>query len=276
LAQRHWERQAEDNAMERLQKIGLLAPPGDVDKVLQTVVNNLEVTNNLNIEPDVHCRVLLTTPLESFTIGHTIVISRGMIDVLPDEASLAMVLSHELAHIALGHELDTKYAFNDRLFFPDDQTFERLGFQHSPSEEDAADKKGLEFLKNSPYKEKLATAGLFLQALQDRTPELRNLIRPHLGDGLGNPKSMRMEELVSGAPKLQEARTDQVAALPLGGRIKVDPWTNKIELVKAKPVALTSAREKMPFQLTPFFPFLTRLDAEKSAPEKVASGAPGR
>jgi hypothetical protein len=28
----------------------------------------------------------MTTPLESFTIGHTIVVSRGMIDVLPDEA----------------------------------------------------------------------------------------------------------------------------------------------------------------------------------------------
>lgn len=276
LAERQWQRQAEDNALDRLQRIGLLAPAGDVDKVLQTVVNNLEVTNNLNIEPDVHCRVLLTTPLESFTIGHTIVISRGMIDVLPDEASLAMVLSHELAHIALGHEVDTRFAFNDRMFFPDDQTFERLGFQHSPAEEDAADKKGLELLKNSPYKGKLSTAGLFLHALQDRTGELRNLIRPHLGDGLGNPKSMRMAELVNGAPKLEETRIDQVAALPLGGRVKVDPWSNTIELIKTKPVALISAREKMPFQVTPFFPFLTRMETEKPAPEKVASGAPGR
>ena len=65
-AQRAWERQAEENALERLQKIGLLAPPGDLDKVLQTVVNNLMVTNNLDI-PDVHSRVLLTSPLESFT-----------------------------------------------------------------------------------------------------------------------------------------------------------------------------------------------------------------
>ena len=75
-AQRMWERMAEDNAVDHLQKIGVLAPAGSVDKVLQTVVDNLIITNKLQIEPDVRCRVLLTLPLESFTIGHTIVISR--------------------------------------------------------------------------------------------------------------------------------------------------------------------------------------------------------
>src|ERR1019366_8654943 len=110
-----WERQAEINVLDRLQQIGLIAPEGEIDKVLQTVLNNVMVTNNLDIQPDVRCRVLMTTPLESFTIGHTIVVSRGMIDVLPDEASLAMILTHELAHIALGHHLDTKLAFNDRM-----------------------------------------------------------------------------------------------------------------------------------------------------------------
>ncbi len=276
-AQREWERQAEENALERLQTVGLLAPPGDVDKVLQTVVNNLEVTNSLTIEPEVHCRVLLTTPLESFTIGHTIVISRGMIDVLPDEASLAMVLSHELAHIALGHQLDTTLAFSDRMFFPDNQTFERFGFRHTPTEEDAADKRALELLKNSPYKDKLSNAGLFLRALQDRSAELRSLIRPHLGDTLANPKDVRMAELVNAAPKLEFSRTDQIAALPLGGRVKMDPWSNKIELLKAKSLPLASAREKMPFEVTPFFPFLTRLESEKGVtPEKVASSSPGQ
>src|SRR5580704_4663908 len=145
-SERMWEREAEDNAIERLQKIGLIAPEGEVDKVLQTVVNNLIVTNNLEIVPEVRTRVLLTSPLESFTIGHTIVVSRGLIDVLPDEASLAMVMAHELSHIALGHKLDTKLAFNDRMFFPDEDTFERLDFQRSSSDEAAADKKALELL----------------------------------------------------------------------------------------------------------------------------------
>jgi len=272
VAQRMWERQAEDNAVERLQKIGLLAPPGEVDKVLLTVVNNLLVTNNIDLQGDVRCRILLTSPLESFTIGHTIVMSRGLLDVLPDEASLAMVLAHELAHIVLGHRLDTKLAFNDRMFFPDQDSFQRMDFKHRPGEEEAADTKAIELLKNSPYKDKLGTAGLFLKSLQEHAPELPNLIRPHLGNSFAAGKDIRMSALLASAPQLDPKRTDQIAALPLGGRIKLDPWTDQVELAKAKPVALTSARENMPFEITPFFPYLTRLSTPGS--EKVALTTP--
>ena len=272
VAERMWERQAEDNAVERLQKIGLLAPSGEVDKILLTVVNNLLVTNNIDLQSEVRCRVLLTSPLESFTIGHTIVISRGLLDVLPDEASLAMVLAHELSHIVLGHQFDTKLAFNDRLFFPDEDSFQRMDFKRHSADEDAADAKALELLKNSPYKDKLGTAGLFLKALQQSAPQLPNLIRPHLGDSMASNKSIRMSALLGSAPQLEPQRTDQIAALPLGGRIKLDPWTDQVELAKAKPVALVSSREKMPFAITPFFPYLTRLSTVGSA--NVAVTAP--
>ena len=268
VAERMWEKQAEDNAVERLQKIGLLAPPGEVDKVLSTVVNNLLVTNNIDLQGDIHCRILLTAPLESFTIGHTIVISRGLLDVLPDEASLAMVLGHELSHIVLGHHFDTKLAFNDKLFFPDEESFRRLDFKRSSADEEAADAKALELLKNSPYKDKMGNAGLFLKALQQKSPELPNLIRPHLGNSFAGSKTIRMSSLMSSTPELDNKKLDQIAALPLGGRIKVDPWSDRVELSKAKPVALTSAKEKLEFEITPFFPYLTRFSSGGS--EKVA------
>jgi len=276
-AQRAWERQAEINVIDRLQQIGLLAPEGEIDKVLQTVVNNVMVTNNLDIQPEVKCRVLMTTPLESFTIGHTIVMSRGMIDVLPDEASLAMILTHELAHIALGHRLDTKLAFNDRMFFPDERTFERMDFARDRAQEEAADKKAIELLNGSPYKDKLANAGLFLKAIQARGPALKNLIRPHLGDSLLNGNATKMSTLMTSSPQFDPKKTDQIAALPLGGRVKVDPWNNQLELIKTKPVALTSAADKMPFEVTPFFPFLTRLGSaspDKAAPPEKTAQAP--
>jgi hypothetical protein len=272
VALRLWERQAEDNAIERLQKIGLIAPPGEVDKILQTVVNNLLVTNNIDLQADVRCRVLITSPLESFTIGHTIVVSRGLLDVLPDEASLAMVLAHELSHIVLGHPFDTKLAFNDRMFFPDEDSFQRFDFKRKASDEEAADTKALELLKNSPYKDKLGSAGLFLKAMQKSAPELPNLIRPHMGDSIASSKSIRMSALLSAAPELQPQRTDQIAALPLGGRIKLDPLTDQVELAKAKPVALSSAKEKIPFEITPFFPYLTRVSTPGS--DRVALTAP--
>ncbi|HET9307084.1 MAG TPA: M48 family metalloprotease [Candidatus Sulfotelmatobacter sp.] len=273
MAQRMWERQAEENAVERMQKIGLLAPPGEVDKILSTVVNNLLVTNNIDLQSDFHCRVLLTAPLESFTIGHTIVMSRGLLDVLPDEAALAMVLAHEVSHIILGHPFDTKLAFNDKLFFPDEESFQRLDFKQNAADEQAADTKALELLKNSPYKDKLGNAGLFLRALQEHAPELPKLIRPHLGNGLASDKSIRMSNLLATAPQLDEKRLDQIAALPLGGRIKVDPWSDLAELSKAKPVALTSSREKMEFEITPFFPYITRLS---TGAEKVALTTTGK
>jgi hypothetical protein len=49
----------------------------------------------------------------------------------------------------------------------------------------------------------------------------------------------------------------------------VDPWSSQASLAKAKPVALLSAREKMPFEVTPVFPYITRISAAGS--EKVAS-----
>jgi len=252
----------------------LLAPPGEVDKVLCTVVNNLLLTNNIDLGGDIHCRVLLTAPLESFTIGHTIVVSRGLLDVLPDEASLAMVLAHELSHIVLGHRLDTSLAFDDKMFFPDEESFQRLDFRRRPADEEAADNKAVELLKNSPYKDKLGNAGLFLKALQQHAPDLPNLIRPHLGNGMAEGKGIRMSTLLAAAPALDEKKLDQMAALPLGGRVKIDPWTDQVELSKAKTVALNSANEKMEFEITPFFPHLTRLSTGGTEKMALTTSAP--
>src|SRR4029077_19774559 len=55
-AERSWEHQAEDNIVERLEQQGLLAPSGEVDKMLETVINNIEVTDGLGIQPEVRCR----------------------------------------------------------------------------------------------------------------------------------------------------------------------------------------------------------------------------
>ncbi len=261
-AERVWQQQAEDNVVDRLTTGGLLAPDGDVDHILQTVVNNLEVTNNIDLPRPVRTRVLLTAPLETFSVGNTIVISRGLVDVLPDEASLAAVLAHELAHIVLGHNLGSKFAFNDRMLFNDDSTYQNLGFKHIPEEEQAADKKAIELLKNSPYAQKLDNVGLFLKALQLRAPQLGALLTTHLGNPLAeNGTVNRLSALATQGPALDNAKLDQIAALPLGGRVKINPWDDKAEMVKTAPVAITSARDKMPFEVTPFYPRLSRYGA---------------
>src|SRR5579863_5723118 len=264
MAQRNWDRQAEDNVVDRLERLGLLAPEGEVDKVLETVVNNLEVTNNLDIQPEIRCRVLLTSTLESFAIGHTIVFSRGLIDVLPDEASLAAMVARELAHVVLGHRIDGQYAFFDRLLFDEKDTFRHFGFARTQAEEDAANTKANELLQNSPYKDQLTTAKLFMDALQSRQKDIPNLISPHLGDRV--PGNMTMASATAPAPAADPApATDKakpgqspIVALPLGGRVKMDPWSDKLEMLKAKPVGQVAERERMPFEVTPFMLYLTR------------------
>ena len=67
-----------------------------------------------------------------------------------------------------------------------------------------------------------------------------------------------MPNLMGSAPPLENGKLDQIAALPLGGRVKLDPWHNKLDLIKTKPVALMSPREKMPFEVTPVYLYLTR------------------
>jgi Peptidase family M48 len=275
-ALREWQQQAEDNVVERLTDAGLLAPEGEVDKVLLTVVNNLQITNNIELPRPLRTRVLLTSPLETFSVGNTIVISRGLIDVLPDEASLAMVLSHELAHIVLGHNLGSKYAFNDRMLFSDESTYENLGFKHIPEEETAADKKALELLKNSPYAQKLDNSGLFLKSLQERSAALAALLTAHLGNNMtDNGQVIRLAALMQSAPALDPNKLDQIAALPLGGRVKLNPWDNKVDLTKSQPVAITSARDKMPFEVTPFFPHLSRIGtgAGVTGPQTAAANS---
>jgi len=275
-AQREWQQQAEDNVVERLQNAGLLAPEGDVDKILQTVVNNLQITNNIDLPRPVRTRVMLTSPLETFSVGNTIIVSRGLIDTLPDEGSLAMVLSHELAHIVLGHNLGSKFAFTDRMLFSDESTYQNFGFRHVPEEETTADKKALDLLKNSPYNQKLETAGLFLKELNERAPTLSALLTAHLGNNLTDDKGQigRLVPVMTSAPALDPNKLDQIAALPLGGRVKLNPWNDQVELTKTAPVAITSARDKMPFEVTPFFPRLNRLTSGAPAgPATTATNA---
>ncbi len=266
-AKRAWGRQAEDNVATKMEQLGLMAPYGDVDKVLETVVNNLEVTNNLDIQPAVRCRVLMTSTLESFTMGHTIVLSRGLVDVLPDEASLAAILAHELGHVVLGHRMGTQFAFFNRLRFEEKETFRHFGFTRTPEEEQAASQQGIELLKKSPYKDQPGNAQLFLEALKNRSKEIPNLVSPHLGNSVATGWTIG-----SADPSAEKPAGNVIAALPLGGRIKVEPWNNQLQMLKSKPAGGLAKDEKMAFEVTPFFLYLTRQgsNSAKEVPSAVS------
>jgi hypothetical protein len=265
-AQREWISQAEENVLDRLTQAGLLAAPSDFDKVLETVTNNIIIGNNIELAAPVHCRVMLTTPLESIAVGNTIILSKGLVDTLPSEEALASVLSFQLAHIVLGHHIDTKYAFNDRLLFPDESTFERIHMQHTDGDDVDAAKKALALLDGSVYKDKMGNAGLYFIQLQQREKELTALNTPRLGDSLLNPAGEPwLVALEKRSPKLDLDKLDQIAALPLGSQLRVDAWDDKVYKLSAKAVPILNARDKMPFEVTPVYYRLTRYDQSQTA-----------
>jgi hypothetical protein len=202
-------------------------------------------------------------------------VSKGLIDALPNEESIASVVAFELAHITLGHHIDTRYAFNDRLLFPDESTFQRIEMFHSDHDNEAAVKNGLEYLQASMYKEQMPSAGLFWVQLADRGKELKQLNTPRLGDSLlradGTPW---MTQLAQSATKLNWDDLNQTAALPLGSWLKTDPWDDRVQMLNAKRYAPMNPRDKMPLELTPVYYRLQRFDSTNPTPAHAVAPAP--
>ncbi|MGC1362068.1 MAG: hypothetical protein WA602_18690 [Silvibacterium sp.] len=271
-AQRQWVSQAQDNVLDRLTQAGLLAPRSDFDKVLETVTNNIIIGSKLALPDDIHCRVILTTPLESLAIGNTILVSKGLIDTLPTEADLAAILSFQLAHIVLGHHIDTRYAFNDRLLFPDAATFQQITMNHTFADNDAAAKKAVELFNASVYAGKSGEVGLFFQQLEVRQKALTALLTPRLGDSLIRPDGTPwLSGLTKGAPKLNVNDLTQVAALPLNSHLRIDPWDDKVYQLNVKPAPLLNPGDKMTFEVTPVF---FRLEQYQAPAPPVAANPP--
>ena len=178
-----------------------LTPNGYETTVLDQIVTNLVVPNNLVFTSPVHCRVLLTTTIETTTVGNTILVSRGLLDAMPSEEAIASVIAMELAHVALGHHIDTRYAFNDRLMFPDESSFQRIDMYHTDRDSEDAAKRASDYLHASMYNDKLPNAGLFWAQLAERGKVLKQLNSPKLGDSLlradGTPW---MADLAKAAP----------------------------------------------------------------------------
>ena len=153
------------------------------------------------------------------------------------------------------------YQFFDRLRVDAKDTYRRFGFSRPAAEERAANQKGSELLMRSPYKDQLTTAQCFFQALHSHSREIPNLVSPHLGNSI-----LTNWTIAKGAPCAQPSTGEtakvptaaSVVALPLGARIKVDPFDDQLHLLKFKAASPGAEYEKMPFEITPTILYLTR------------------
>jgi len=247
-ASRIWVGQAEDNVIERLVQAGLVAPltPGGYEtRVLDQIVLNLSAANNLTLPQPVRARVMLTDTVEATTVGNTILISRGLLNSLPSEQAIASVIAMELAHVAMGHHIDTSYAFNDRMLFPDEAIFQRITMYHSEADNAAAAKQAMAYLQNSTYKNQLDAAGTFYAQLANRARVLKAITTPVLGDSMLRPDGTPwLAELASQSPKLSPGEARQVAGLPFGNSLKIDPWDDTVETLSDKRQAPVNTHER--------------------------------
>lgn len=265
-AQRQWVEQAEDNVINRLYTAGLIDAPSDFDKILEALANNILAYNNIPLDRPIKVRTLLTEPLESLSVGNTILLSKGLIDTTavptPDGAqqmgNLNALLAFQVAHIVLGHHIDTKYAFSDRLMFPTESAFEKLPMHHTDADNAEAAKKALELLNAKELVDGEQYFSLYLQQLAQREKGLKALTDPQIGDGLLRPDgTFWLQALVAKGPKLNNGDLKQQAAMPLSQFLRFDPWTDQVIKLNTAYEPLLSARDKLPFEITPVYLRLT-------------------
>ena len=276
-AQREWVQQAEDNVIDRLFQAGLLDAPSDFDKVLEALAGNILVYNNIQLSRPIRVRTLLTEPLESLAVGNTIIISKGLLDttsiVTADGAqqtgNLNAILAFQLAHIILGHRLDTKYAFNDRLLFPSTSVFERIPMHHTEADNAEAAKKAMQLLSVKELADSQKYFGLYLQQLQLRVKSLTALNQPMIGDGLiksDTDNSFWMAAMVPRGIKLDMKDLKQQAAMPLANFLRFDPWTDQLIQMHTTFEPLISDRDKMPFEVEPVYLKLNYFKSPSATP----------
>jgi hypothetical protein len=292
-AQREWVQQAEDNVIERLFQAGLLDAPSEFDKTLEALANNILVYNNIQTSRPIRVRTLLTEPLESLAVGNTIILSKGLIDttsvITSDGAQqtgdLNALLAFQLAHIILGHRLDTKYAFSDRLLFPSTSVFQRIPMHHTDKDNEEAAKKAMDLLSAKELAAGQQYFGLYLQQLQQRVKTLSALNTPMIGDALiksDKDTSFWMQAMVPKGIKLDMKDLKQQAAMPLASFLRFDPWTDQVVQMHTSFEPILSERDKMPFEVTPVYmklsyyapPAAPKPDAGAAAAPAPAAAAP--
>lgn len=249
---RLWERQAELKVTDQLERVGLLSPAGEIEKSLQTVLNNIEASNNLTFEREVQCRVLLTSNLESAVVGHTIILSRGLLDVLPNQTTLAAVLAHNLAHVSLGDHAEANFSWADQLKFDPTVVMRKLQFTHSAQQEEEASSRAKKWMSQSPYKLSLDSIAQFSAELHSRSPHIRQLLKTSIGESLY--KTLGAGYSTSSISAMKDMA--RIRVLPLGSRIRVDPWTGEAAFVETIGTELRAKSENTMFEFSPIFPYL--------------------
>jgi hypothetical protein len=206
--------------MSQLQANGLIASSGSVETWLDGLVQKIRIAGHMT-GPDVHCRILVTTPVELFSIGNIIVVSRGLLNTVPDESILSALLAHEVAQISLGSEgtrsSKTIPVFSARRM----AEFPGFGFKITPAGALAAREKTMDILAGSEYAASIPQADKFEAMLSSRSSQTPHLLRGGFGFSLVE-KREASPSINSSVP------ITKTELFTLRGDYGINSWTNNI------------------------------------------------
>jgi beta-barrel assembly-enhancing protease len=208
------------------------------DPVIQEMVNR--VTQNIVINSDsktlVTVKVLNSSEINAFSLpGGFLYVNRGLIEAADNEAELAGVIAHEVAHIAARHGIE-QMSRRDlinwvtrslNVFGEGSGAINRaarvLTFRFSRSSEKEADRLAAQYLWKAGYDPQgLIT---FLEKLQaqekkSRIP-LRNLFRTH---PVNQDRIRDTSKLLARFPKRNEYQVNSSAFIAVKDRPGIDPY----------------------------------------------------
>jgi hypothetical protein len=144
--------------------------------------------------------------------------------------------------------------------------------ENSTAEESAADRKMVDIIEQSPYRGGMADGGLFIQAVQTYAQQLSNLITPRLGEHIADVQhAVGNNVMFRDTAPYDPDNPTQVAAFPLGSRVIVSPWTDRMEFFQSEPLAGVARYERRDLGVTHVRPWL---EYAADAPVQVKAAAP--
>jgi hypothetical protein len=222
----------------RLEASGVLAVPGKVERYLDSIVEEIQSANDIAGQA-IRCRILLTTPVEMFSIDNTVLISRGLLNLVPDKSSLAVLMAGQIANITLEHS--GRPAATESAVFDGHHrsNLTDQGIRSTPSQQTEANARMRLLLKNTRYADSVSLVEAFFARLALHSSQIPHLMAPALGDDqLGTagalPRSLQSSPI--------GGSTSEVPALELRGAYGINSWENQIVVLSGQsPVEETNA-----------------------------------
>lgn len=260
--------EAERNLVRWLSGAGFMAPQGKFERdVCDPIIDDIVEANHITLDRTLSCRILLTMPAETVLFESVIGVSKSVFDLAPNTAAVAALIAREvaLAKIRSSH-LDLVWGRPDTLMLRSEKDLiSLLHLAPSQIERDQADDLALEYLKHlKTYKRRdFETTGIFLYTASEACKTRPALLEPRFGDGLpGCGREAHISRMALAAPP----GSDPNPALYVGSRTEIDPWTDRVSLMKAQ-------QEPAPYRLIPE-PMIPKIAPDDPESEDDSLGQP--